>query len=306
MGIFHFAAEALGLTREQRNRIVALYRARTHWVPAYYREVTEVGVTREPRQVPITVSLTSFPARIKEIHRTVNTLLTQTVKPDRVILWLGEEKFPNKEADLPKKLLRMRDFGLTIRWTRDIRSYTKLLPALKAYPNDIVITADDDIFYNPDMVERLYRSYLSDPTCIHAQTVLRVTVDADGRISPYNSWKYGTVPGDKSFLNHLEGVGGVLYPPHSLSDEVFNEEAYLKLTPTVDDIWFWSMAILNNVKVCDAWGGGVPPFQYNPRANGTSSLWSVNIDPSVGNDRQFADLLQHYPAIGTRLKSLKG
>ena len=62
-----------------------------------------------------------------------------------------------------------------------------------------------------------------------------------------------------------------------------------------------SIAILNNVKVCDAWGGGIPPFQCNPRANGTSSLWSVNIDPSVGNDRQFVQLLKRYPAVKARL-----
>lgn len=300
--ILHAVAEMLGLPRERRNAIAVVFRRWTHWVPSFYREAKELGITREKREVPITVSLTSFPARISEIHRTIHTLLTQTVKPDRVVLWLGEEKFPNKEADLPKKLLRLKECGLTIGWTRDVRSYTKLLPALRTYPDDVIITVDDDIFYNPDMVERLYNSYLADPTCIYAQTVLRVTVNG-GEISPYNSWKRGVPTGEKSVLNHLEGVGGVLYPPHILPGEVFNEDAFLSLTPTVDDIWFWSMAILKGVKVCDVWGGESMPFPHNPRANTTSSLWSANIDPSVGNDKQFAALMERYPDVKKNLLS---
>ena len=55
----------------------------------------------------IIVSLTSFPQRIYEIHYTIFSLLNQTVKPSKVILWLAKEEFPNLEKDLPDTLLKL-------------------------------------------------------------------------------------------------------------------------------------------------------------------------------------------------------
>ena len=54
----------------------------------------------------IIISLTSFPQRMYEIHYTLYSLLTQSVKPAKVILWLGEEQFPNLEKDIPEKVLK--------------------------------------------------------------------------------------------------------------------------------------------------------------------------------------------------------
>lgn len=84
------------------------------------------------------ISLTSHPKRIKNSHIAIESLLKQTIKADKVILWLGKDKFPNKEQDLPNELLKLREKGLTIEWCKDIGSYTKLIPALKKYPNSII------------------------------------------------------------------------------------------------------------------------------------------------------------------------
>ena len=56
-----------------------------------YKPAVEYGVTTEKRDTRLIVSLTSFPARIKTVHQTINTLLRQTVKPDHIILWLSED-----------------------------------------------------------------------------------------------------------------------------------------------------------------------------------------------------------------------
>lgn len=45
----------------------------------------------------VIVSLTSYPVRIDTIWLTVMILLHQTEKPKKIILWLAEEQFPNKE-----------------------------------------------------------------------------------------------------------------------------------------------------------------------------------------------------------------
>ena len=127
-------------------------------------EVNKIGINQtKQREKQIIISLTSFPQRINTVIKTIKTLLNQTMKPDMVILWLAPEQFPNKENDLPKELLDLRDFGLTIDWYKDIRSYKKIIPTLKKYPDSIIITTDDDIYYAPDTVETLYKSYLEHP-----------------------------------------------------------------------------------------------------------------------------------------------
>lgn len=60
----------------------------------------------------IIVSLTSYPARISTVHLTIDTLLSQTRKADKIILWLAPEQFPNKEDDLPAQLLAQTEGGI--------------------------------------------------------------------------------------------------------------------------------------------------------------------------------------------------
>ena len=129
-------------------------------------EPKEVGI--QTNEQHIVVSLTSFPERVNTVIKTIKTLLTQTMKPDVIVLWLAEEQFPNREKDLPEELLSLKDFGLTIGWYNDIRSYKKIIPSLKRYPDSIIITTDDDIYYAPDTIESLYKSYLEYPHDIHA------------------------------------------------------------------------------------------------------------------------------------------
>ena len=98
----------------------------------------------------IIVSLTSYPARIDVVNTTIESILNQSLKANRIILWLAPEQFPNKEKDLPDKLIKLKKYGLIIDWYHDIGSYKKLIPTLKLYPNDIIVTADDDVLYNKE------------------------------------------------------------------------------------------------------------------------------------------------------------
>lgn len=201
---------------------------------------------RNPR---IIMSLTSFPQRMSDIHFTLYSLLTQTLKPDMIVLWLGADKFPNKEADLPESVLQFLDKGLTIKWCDDIRSYTKLVPSLKEFPNDIIITVDDDIYYPDWLVEKLYNAYPQTPNQIHCLRAHKILFDKRGNLRPYNKWEHQTKNKKPSFLNFLTGVGGVLYPPHVLDKDVLNQPMFQKLAPLADDVWFWAMAVKNKTLI---------------------------------------------------------
>ena len=180
------------------------------------------------------------------------------MKPDKVILWLAPEQFPNGEKDLPKELLNLKEYGLTIDWYKDIRSYKKIVPALKKYPEAIIITTDDDIYYAPDTVESLYKSYLEHPNEIHAHRCDWLTIiprpTGEGKGEGTISWAKTRElfkdlhKNEASFRQRLTGYGAVLYPPHSLYEDVTNEEIISKTIPTHDDIWLWAMAVLAGTK----------------------------------------------------------
>ena len=105
------------------------------------------GITHIKREQKIIVSLTSYPQRIDIVYKVIDSLLRQSLKPDVVVLWLARDEFPRQEQSLPRELRRYIKFGLTIRWCENLRSYKKLIPSLKAYPSDTIVTADDDILY---------------------------------------------------------------------------------------------------------------------------------------------------------------
>lgn len=301
MGILHHIADFVGISQDVRNHVVSRWRAFTRWTPPYFQPVTKWCLNTEPRDVKITLSLTSYPGRIKSVHRVITTLLNQTIRPDRVILWLGDEKFPRREEDLPRRLLDLKQFGLTIGWCHDQRSYTKLLPSLRAFPDDIIITFDDDTLYPPHLVELLYASYLEFPKAVHSQIALEVEGKSNGEFVSYNKWKHCIQRGRMGYDILLLGYGGVLYPPHVLGDKVDDERTFMEIAATTDDLWFWAMAVLSGVPIRTLGLGGGRQCG-DPCANTANALWNVNISETVGNNQNFLAILDAFPIVKERLK----
>ena len=204
------------------------------------------GVTQEKRETPVIVSLTSVEERFRNLPKTLYSLIMQSRKPDRIILWLSDK---NKSvSDLPYEITRFIKYGVEIRFVKDIGPYTKAIYAFKEYPDSIIITADDDIYYRKNWLDRLYMSYAAHPENIHAHRVHLVKY-SNGSIAPYESWNKHIKKEGASFNYFLTGAGGVLYPPNCFTGEVFREDVFISCAPYADDIWFWSMAIANNRKI---------------------------------------------------------
>ena len=187
---------------------------------------SESGITDEKRELELIVSLTSYPARIHEVYYTIFSIFTQTLKPNKIILFLGEDKFPNRDRDLPKNLLKFTKYGLEIRYTKDLKSHTKLIPALKEYPSSLIVTADDDIFYSNNWLEKLYNCWKNNKDCIICHRIAKAEMTKDKKFVPFNDWKQPKNLDNSSLSNCLLGVYGVLYPPNSLYKDVFDEELF--------------------------------------------------------------------------------
>lgn len=246
----------------------------------------------------IIISLTSFPQRMYEIHYTLYSLLTQSVKPAKVILWLGEEQFPNLEKDIPEKILKLKENGLVIGWCKNLYSYTKLIPTLKQYPGNIIVTADDDIYYEKDWLEILIKNHETNPETIICHRAHKVKLSKNG-IAPYKKWPKKIKTGKASYLNFLTGVGGVLYPQNCFYKDVLNENLFMELAPKADDVWFWTMSVLNKTKTIVAKNCIRELTYINPdRERGlTNEITLFSSNKKGGNDLQIEKVLNHYPQI---------
>ncbi|MDR1592752.1 MAG: hypothetical protein LBS16_07755 [Prevotellaceae bacterium] len=207
---------------------------------------TEQGVSDyTPNETNIIVSLTTYQKRIFDVCLVIESLMEQTLKPNKIVLWLSKDEF--NDDNIPLVLKKQRERGLEIGYCQDVRSYTKLIPALQKYPNDLIITVDDDGIYPYDLVENLYNSYKLDKNCVHFCRGYRMQFNRKGCLRTYKKWPTNPPECERSFLAFPLGSGGVLYPPHCFHTDILREELFLQLSPTADDVWFKAMTLLNDV-----------------------------------------------------------
>lgn len=264
-------------------------------VKVEFEEVNEYGLTIEKRNPKVIVSLTTFPARINMVYKTISTLLQQTEKPDELILWLADSQFPNRE--LPENLTRLQEFGLTIKWCEDIRSYKKLIPTLAEYPDDIIITVDDDYYYDKNLIKTLLEEHSKNPDCIIGGRSMLIVLKPKRHKLIRRSYIY-----DKtylpSYLNPFIGYSGVLYPPHCLHNEVMDKSKFMEIIPTNDDAWFWINAVRNRTKFVPAKEGYKLNY-YTIENSQDIGLYQVNGDNSTkgigGEDAANMFLRELYP-----------
>jgi hypothetical protein len=212
-----------------------------------------MGVTVTKRSTPIIVTLTTIPERIDRVYLAIETLLKQSLKPDRLILWVKKSDFSlerlSNKNQFTKQLIRQKLRGLQIEFCEDLYSYSKIIHTLEKYPNAIIVSADDDLYYKKHWLKELYESYLSNPECVHCHMARYIIKSSKDSLKTLTKWdKSKDKLMNPSFNNFPYSGAGCLFPPNSLHSEVFNKRIFLKISPHCDDAWFKAMTILNNVK----------------------------------------------------------
>ncbi len=204
------------------------------------------GLNKQKRDNHIVISLTSYYKRFDVVHLTLEALLNQEYQPDKIILWLSQEDID--KTPLPIKVLNLQKRGVDIRIVKEnIRSYKKLIYSLKEYPDSYIVTCDDDILYPSWFLKYLVATSNVHTTCIVAYTCRILHLTKHNIFKPYEFSNYVSYAGPSLSLLPI-GASGIMYPPHSLHQEVHNKEIFLKLAPMADDLWFKAMALLNNTQ----------------------------------------------------------
>ena len=216
-------------------------------------------IDQKTDQMQVVVSMTSFPEAIPYAINAIRSLLRGSVLPDKLVLYLTYSQFG--DSGIPEELKRLSECNAIFEirdYDRDIRSYRKLIPALSDFPNTIIVTVDDDVWYHRHMLRDLLNLHEQIPDAVLAHRAKRIKCG-----KPYRKWKkyrwYDFVfkKIHRSFVNMQTGVGGVLYPPHSLREDMLDEELFTKYAPSCDDIWFWAAAAMNGFPVIPV------PFGHN-------------------------------------------
>jgi len=235
----------------------------------------------------IIISITSFPNRIDRLWIVVESLLRQSYKPDLIILWLSKEQFSSIER-LPKRLLSQRKDGLEIRLCdHDLKSHKKYYYALQEYPDDVIVTFDDDVFYSTKVLATLVKLNDRFPSSICCNTGYRI-ITRNEEIMPYTKWEQLMDKSGPDYNISFTGVGGVLYPPGSLHKEVFNN-IFENICLSADDIWLKAMSLLGNTTVVksDYFSNYLPVFHFNNKTLSSSNIYHNKNDQQLEAVRNY-------------------
>jgi len=249
----------------------------------------------------VIISLASFGARLTEsAYRSVNTLLDQNIDTglEKIILWV------NGEAEVPWRLKTLSQVfkRFEIRQApEDLGPLSKLVWALKEYPEHTIITADDDMYYPRNWYMRLISTANRHPSCVvayHAKWVKKLGITT-------GAWRGEQAQSEhESFIIFPHGDTGILYPPGSLHPDATNLALIKKLSRGSSDAWFWAMMLLQRTKCCCV------PFNHSRPISiceintaGGTSLWRQNqVRDHIS--LYINQIINHYPELQKWLQDL--
>ena len=145
----------------------------------------------------IYVSLSTIPQRIKNLHQSVDSLLKQTKKPDKIFINIPNKYKRFDEIVHDSQIPKFSDSKIEITRCEDCGPGTKLLGSLNKLNKDsLIILADDDHLYEDYMIEKFYYFYSKAPDNAYSFYV-----------HPLRN--FGVGQGADGFAintNHLEGI----------------------------------------------------------------------------------------------------
>lgn len=96
----------------------------------------------------IIVSLTTWKPRIQNLPIVLDTIYSQTVMPDKVVLNLSYDE------EIPENIQEYIDYHkIEVNFVPNTKVYKKFIPTLLKYPQACVINIDDDCIFPSSMIE---------------------------------------------------------------------------------------------------------------------------------------------------------
>lgn len=190
----------------------------------------------------ITITLTSFPARINKVYQVIISLMLQSYPVGKIVLYLSKNQFSSVD-EVPKSLKYLIPYGLKVVIVEsDLRSYKKYIYNKEYFIDNNFIIVDDDVLYHPDTVAFLIDNSKKHPGSICANRC--VVMEPNKK---YKDWHLATKGGVGNYM--ATGCAGVYYPSGSLDDIAYDKACAWDNSPDGDDIWLKAAAIIAGTPV---------------------------------------------------------
>ncbi len=227
------------------------------------------------------ISLTSYAPRFKTLPLVLDSIQKQSIKADKIELWIEE----NDKNNLDTNLLKFKN--INIRFCEDdLFSYKKIIPAYRENSDRYIVTFDDDIIYPKDSLECLINKSKDFPNDVIANRVHKIKLNNNSP-DKYNNWNHNYKKSDNYIF--LTGAGGVLYSPNCFYKDFLNVELLKRICPTNDDIWLNWMIKLNKRNV--RFSGITTNYELIKLIK--SGLYKINVKKE-NNDIQINAMINEY------------
>ncbi len=248
------------------------------------KNLKNVGPSRESLLIEPVIALTTFPARISTLSYVIESLICQTIKPKHIYLSVGRDEF-GAVTSLPEKI---RDLAALEKITiifadKTLNQYDKYCHLPQTIrESEYICIVDDDVIYQPNVIEDLVRSVYNNPGVIAANRAHLMRVQQNGSVAEYSTWLKELYTNRIMHLLCPTGVGGVMYPPGFLTGDACDKRSIAEHAPYADDLWLKYISRVRGIPVACA----APPGKGNKSHNNwltryipsmhETSLYSVN------------------------------
>lgn len=137
----------------------------------------------ELRQKKIIVSFTSYYKRFNYLLSIIDTIRSQSLLPNKIILILYKDDFLKFHLNITKVEI--------IKVNENINPHKKYFYTMINYRDYAIITLDDDIYYSSDTIKSLYKSYIKHPNIISGRRTHYIKHQENKEIDNYLNWIMG-------------------------------------------------------------------------------------------------------------------
>ncbi len=246
-------------------------------------------------------SLTTSPTRINTIQPTINSLINQTYKASHIRINIPYKFGRTGEEYVIPEFLLNNDAIHIHRCEIDYGPATKLVPTIiepcsNADENDWVVTVDDDINYQPFLLEELAKTILRDgrKNTYGVSACRIVEYDLNGKKSHSLCAFYDNIAGDDIIL---EAYCAIAYPRKELFSDLEHFKKYVNDTLLVsreckfsDDVVLSNYSIMRGNKNYLVFGNVL----CRPR------FWAEGCVRDVGNKEDALHLMNDWDSPQTR------
>lgn len=180
------------------------------------------------RQGHLVVGIYSHDDRLKNVHKTIESLYNQEARPEKVVLNVpkGQAIVACNEEYRLQELVKIGFLDI-YEVPVDFKQHNRYLYTMLRYAGCATLVVADNCIYPSNFVKDLWVQYLNNPCNVYAGETKIIALDKDSNPMEYEYWgTHGRLYEDREGYRDQMALatGGLLIPPSTLTD-TFNKKA---------------------------------------------------------------------------------